>query len=121
MASTNLYAFYGSLRRGLHNYEQFSRFLNYRFSTWITGFQLYSLGDFPFALFTNNVNDRILIEVFEIQDLETQKEIDDLELNYGYHCETIVIDGEPVKIYVFKEKANYPPVSGGDWVKFFRG
>ena len=117
---TNLYAFYGSLRRGLHNHERFAPHLHYRFSSWIKGYQLYSFGDFPFAFKTLQQENRILVEVFEINDAETQKQIDDLELGYGYYFEMIEIDGQPVKIYLYNEKANYPLVSGGDWVKFFR-
>jgi gamma-glutamylcyclotransferase (GGCT)/AIG2-like uncharacterized protein YtfP len=48
-------------------------------------------------------------------------QIDQLEHGYGYHKETIVIEGQSVTIYLFKEKANYPKVNEGDWVKFFRG
>jgi gamma-glutamylcyclotransferase (GGCT)/AIG2-like uncharacterized protein YtfP len=119
--TSNLYAFYGSLRRGLQNHERFKAHLNYRFSSWVKGYQLYSLGDFPFAVKSANANDKILVEVFEVIDPQAQNQLDDLELGYGYHIETILIDGHPVKIYLFKENANYPLVSGGDWAKFFRG
>jgi len=118
---TNLYAFYGSLRRGLRNYELFMPHLEYRFSTWAKGFQLYSLGDFPFAFKTGSVADRILVEVVEIKNPHIEKQIDALELGYGYHSEIILIDQQPVKIYLFRQKANYPLVGGGDWLKFFRG
>ena len=118
---TNLYAFYGSLRRGLHNYEVFKPHLNYQFSIWLKGFQLYSFGDFPFAIKTENNEDKILVEVFEIEKKEIEKQIDDLELGYGYHSESVLIDHRFVKIYLLKEPANYPLVSGGDWLKFFRG
>jgi gamma-glutamylcyclotransferase (GGCT)/AIG2-like uncharacterized protein YtfP len=119
--TTNLYAFYGSLRRGLENYGLFQSHLHYQFSCWITGFTLFSMGDFPFAVKTDNENDKILVEIFEITDEETQKKIDELELGYDYYLETILIDKKPTKIYVMKNNANYPAVIGGDWVKFFRG
>lgn len=117
----NLYAFYGSLRRGLHNHEVFKPHLNYQFSIWLQGFQLYSFGDFPFAIRTEKKVDKILVEVFEIEKKEIEKQIAELELGYGYHSESVFIDHVPVKIYLLKESANYPLVSGGDWVKFFRG
>lgn len=119
--STNCFAFYGSLRRGRYNYDIFKPHLQYRYSMWVKGFQLYSLGDFPFAFKTDVEDDRILVEVFEIPETEIAKQIDELELGYGYHSEIILIDQQPVKIYLFQEKANYPLVSGGDWLKFFRG
>lgn len=120
MLNTNVYAFYGSLRRGLANYEKFKPHLKYLYSVWIKGFQLYSLGDFPFAYRTNHSSDLILVEVFEITDVKAQKKIDELEFNYGYHIEQVILDEQPVNIYLFKNKANYPLVVGGDWVKFFR-
>lgn len=117
----NLYAFYGSLRRGLHNYERFEPHLRYQFSCWIKGYQLYSFGDFPFAVESNSDENKILAEVFEITNSETQKQIDDLELGYGYFSKTILIEKKPVKIYLLGKNTNYPVVIGGDWVKFFRG
>ncbi len=119
--TAHLYAFYGSLRRGLHNYERFELHLRYHFSCWIKGYQLYSFGEFPFAVKTNNDKDQILIEIFEINDVEIQKQIDELELGYGYFMEAIMIDKQSVKIYLLEKNTNYPLVIGGDWVKFFRG
>lgn len=121
MLNTNVYAFYGSLRRGLANYEKFKPHLKYLYSVWIKGFQLYSLGDFPFAFRTHNPPDLILVEVFEVTDSNVKQQIDELEFNYGYHIEQVVIDEQSVNIYLFKNRANYPLVVGGDWVKFFRG
>ncbi len=117
----NLFAFYGSLRFGLSNHTAFASFLKYRFSAWIEGYEMYSLGDFPFAIRTDESPDKMLVEIFEIEDAEVRMQIDLLELGYGYHKETIVIEGQSVTIYLFKEKANYPKVNGGDWLKFFRG
>ncbi len=119
--NSNLYAFYGSLRRGLHNYQQFKPNLKYCYSTWLSGFQLFSLGDFPFAIKSGNTDDRVLIEVIEIEDETTRLKIDELELSFGYYSEVVQIDGSEVKIYLFSDKANYPQVKSGDWVKFFRG
>jgi len=121
MVDSNVYAFYGSLRRGLANYEKFKPHLRYCYSQWVNGFQLYSFGEFPFAYKTSRETDRILVEVFEIANIETRLQIDALEFGYGYHVEQIILEGMPVNIYLFQDKANYPLVSGGDWVKFFRG
>jgi gamma-glutamylcyclotransferase (GGCT)/AIG2-like uncharacterized protein YtfP len=118
---SNLYAFYGSLRRGLHNYQQFKPNLKYRFTAWLSGFQLFSLGDFPFAIKSGNDADKVLIEVFEIEDEITRRKIDELEVGFGYHSEVVLIEDVEIKIYLFTDKANYPQVQGGDWVKFFRG
>jgi gamma-glutamylcyclotransferase (GGCT)/AIG2-like uncharacterized protein YtfP len=120
MAGSSRYAFYGSLRRGLQNHEPYKSHLRYQFSCWIKGFQLYSLGDFPFAWKTGIESDKILVEVFEIDNLQVEEQINQLEKGYGYIDDTILIDEKPAKIYLFKDKANYPIVLEGDWLKFFR-
>jgi gamma-glutamylcyclotransferase (GGCT)/AIG2-like uncharacterized protein YtfP len=117
----NLFAFYGSFRFGLSNHMAYASFLKYRFSAWIKGYEMYSFGDFPFAIRTDESADKILVEVFEIENAEVRMQIDQLEHGYGYHKETIVIEEQSVTIYLFNEKANYPKVNEGDWVKFFRG
>lgn len=117
----NLFAFYGSFRFGLSNHMAYASFLKYKFSAWIKGYEMYSFGDFPFAIRTDESADKMLVEVFEIENAEVRMQIDLLEHGYGYHKETIVIEGQSVTIYLFNEKANYPKVNEGDWVKFFRG
>lgn len=116
----NLFAFYGSFRFGLSNHMANDSFLKYRFSAWIKGYEMYSFGDFPFAIRKDESADKMLVEVFEIENAEVRMQIDQLEHGYGYHKETIVIEEQSVTIYLFKEKANYPKVNEGDWVKFFR-
>jgi gamma-glutamylcyclotransferase (GGCT)/AIG2-like uncharacterized protein YtfP len=111
--NTNLFAFYGSLRRGMENYEPLS--------TWFTGYQLYSLGPYPFAYRTGSPTDKILVEVFEVTNLETRNTIHQIEMEAGYFMDTIIIDEQLVNIYLYENKADYPFVFGGDWVKFFRG
>lgn len=119
--NTNLFAFYGSLRRGMENYEPLKENLHYQFSTWLTGYQLYSLGSYPFAYRTGSPTDKILVEVFEVTNLETRNTIHQIEMEAGYFMDTIIIDEQLVNIYLYENKADYPFVFGGDWVKFFRG
>jgi gamma-glutamylcyclotransferase (GGCT)/AIG2-like uncharacterized protein YtfP len=121
MNQSNLYAFYGSLRRGMENYEPLKENLRYQFSIWITGYQLYSLGPHPFAYSTGSPTDKILVEVFEVTNLVTEQTIHQIEMEAGYFLDTITIDGQSVKIYLYENKADYPFVFGGDWVQFFRG
>lgn len=121
MNQSNLYAFYGSLRRGMENYEPLKENLRYQFSIWITGYQLYSLGPYPFAYRTGSPTDKILVEVFEVTNLVTEQTIHQIEMEAGYFLDTITIDGQSVKIYLYENKADYPFVFGGDWVQFFRG
>lgn len=121
MDSNNLYAFYGSLRRGMENYEPLKDHLVYLFSCWLPGYQLYSLGPYPFAYQTASTNDKILVEVFEVTDKEAERTIHAIEMEAGYFLDSIMIDNHTVKIYLFENVSDYPFVFGGDWVKFFRG
>jgi gamma-glutamylcyclotransferase (GGCT)/AIG2-like uncharacterized protein YtfP len=118
--NSTLFAFYGSLRKNMPLYDQFRYGLNYKFSSWISGYQLFSLGDFPCAVKSGKDADKMLIEIFEITDQQVVKEIDDIEIGYGYYRDEVEIDGVRALIYLFKDAANYPPVLQGDWVKFFR-
>ncbi len=118
--NTNLFAFYGSLRRGMENYEPLKEHLHYQFHVWLAGYQLYSLGPYPFAIRTGSPTDKILVEVFEVTNVDTRNTIHQIEMEAGYFMDTIVIDGQLVNIYLYENKADYPFVFGGDWVKFFR-
>ncbi|MFM8849164.1 MAG: gamma-glutamylcyclotransferase [Cytophagales bacterium] len=120
MNPSNLFAFYGSLRRGMENYEPLKEYLHYQYHTWLHGYQLYSLGPYPFAYRTDSPSDKILVEVFEINHQPTIDTIHKIEMDAGYFLDTTLIDGQPVNIYLYVHKADYPFVFGGDWVKFFR-
>lgn len=114
-----LFAFYGSLRKNMPLYEQFKKGLKYQFSGWVKGYQLFSLGEFPCAVKSANPADQMLIEIFEVTDPQVAREIDAIEMGYGYYRDEVEIDGTRALIYLFENEANYPRVSHGDWVKFF--
>ena len=115
-----MYAFYGSLRVGMPLYDQFKNELNYQFSAWIQGHRLYSLGEFPCAVKSDVASEKIVVEFFEITDHVTKKEIDSIEIGYGYYRDHIEVDGVQALIYLFKDAANYQQVLSGDWVRFYR-
>ena len=119
MNSESLYAFYGSLRRGMMYYEVYKDGLEYQFSAQLVGFKLYALEEYPFAIKTNQSKDSIVVEVFKITKPETEKSIHELELGVGYYYDEIRINSVTAGIYLFKQSENYPEVKGGDWVKFF--
>ena len=118
--NNTLFAFYGSLRMNMPLHDRFKRGLEYKFSAWAKGFQLFSLGDFPCAVKSNLSSDKMMIEIFKIDDLVIANEIDSIEIGYGYYRDSIVVDNCEALIYLFKDAANYPQVLSGDWVKFFR-
>jgi gamma-glutamylcyclotransferase (GGCT)/AIG2-like uncharacterized protein YtfP len=119
MNSKSLYAFYGSLRRGMMYYEVFKDGLEYQFSAQVEGFKLYALKSYPFAIKTNLSMDSIEVEVFKVINSDIEKKIHELELGVGYYYDEIKIKSIIAGIYLFYKPENYPEVKGGDWVKFF--
>ena len=119
MNSESLYAFYGSLRRGMMYYEVYKDGLEYQFSARLEGFKLYAMEKYPFAVKTELAEDSIVVEVFKITSPKTEKSVHDLELGVGYYYDDVVLNSVTVRIYLFRTTGNYPEVKGGDWVKFF--
>lgn len=118
MENTTVFAFYGSLRRGMENHTLHADHLEYLFSARLSGFKLYSRGEFPVAV-RSSATDSIVVEVFRIADRSTREMIHKLEMDEGYHFESIPIGGIETGIYLFREPGNYQQVPGGDWVTFF--
>lgn len=119
MHDNNLFAFYGSLRRGMENYEPHRNELHYMFSARIAGFRLYSRGDYPHAV-RATPEYSIVVEIFRIDNPATRAAIDQLERDAGYYVDYVTIRDQSVKIYLFHGDGNYQEVIGGDWVTFFR-
>jgi gamma-glutamylcyclotransferase (GGCT)/AIG2-like uncharacterized protein YtfP len=119
MNINSLYAFYGSLRRGMMYYEVYKDAMEYKFSAQLDGFKLYALKEYPFAVKTNKAKDSIVVEVFKITDPETEKSIHELELGVGYSYDEIKVNSITAGIYLFSDPGNYKEVKDGDWVKFF--
>jgi gamma-glutamylcyclotransferase (GGCT)/AIG2-like uncharacterized protein YtfP len=120
MENISLFAFYGSLRRGMENHALHENHLKYLFSARLAGYQLYSRGEFPVAVAAQSTTDSIVVEVFKIEDASTREMIHKLEMDEGYYLRAINIDRQQVGIYLVDDKKNYQYVEGGDWVTFFR-
>lgn len=119
MTGTNLFAFYGSLRRGMENYKAYQSDLKYLKTRRIAGFELYALEEYPYAVKTDVPSHMLVVEVFEIEDPRVAEAIHQMELEAGYIFEIIEIDGEKVGIYLFDHIDNNSKVESGDWVEFF--
>ncbi len=117
--SKSLYAFYGSLRRGMRLRKQFRTDLRYSYSAWLKGYALYSLGNYPFAVKSQDGKHKILVEVTQILHLETEKTIIDIETQAGYQAEKIEVGEDLVTIFLFEQAANNLRIDSGDWVSFF--
>jgi gamma-glutamylcyclotransferase (GGCT)/AIG2-like uncharacterized protein YtfP len=119
MNKNSTYAFYGSLRKGMELHKRFESGLQYKFSIWLPGYELYSLGPYPCAVPTQIAASKILVEVVQITNPDVAQQIFDIEINAGYYLQDIQIKNESVGIYLYKQATNYSKVIGGDWVTFF--
>ncbi|MEJ0029251.1 MAG: gamma-glutamylcyclotransferase [Bacteroidota bacterium] len=115
-----IFAFYGSLRRGMENHSLHSKHLKYLFSARLRGYRLYSRGDFPVAVKSSSLADSIVVELFKIVDRSTREMIHKLEMDEGYFLENVVVNEMQANMYLVETPENYPLVENGDWVTFFR-
>ncbi len=54
------------LRRGMYNYKQFEQHLEFMSTVRLEGFKLYALEDYPYAVRTEQYDESIVVELFEI-------------------------------------------------------
>lgn len=113
------YAFYGSLRQGMGNHRQYARGMSFLFTEKVSGYALYAMRYYPYAVKTNNPGDAIVVEVCKIMDAKTETSIHALELSVGYYYDEVMIRDQLTGIYLFEKRGPEPLVKGGDWVKFF--
>ncbi len=119
MNDNSLYAFYGSLRKGMENHERYQTALDYLFSARLSGFKLYSRGEYP-CITRSNQSDSVVIEVFRVTDSVVEKEIHEMEIEDGYFYDEVLINEKKIGIYLFEDVKNFSEVNEGDWVAFFR-
>jgi len=114
-----LYAFYGSLRKGMSNHLRYGKGLDFLFQESVPGYKLHAMRYYPYAVKTENSNDVTVVEVYKISDPATERAIHALELSVGYYYDEVTIRGKRIGIYLFKKSGPDPLVKDGDWVKFF--
>jgi gamma-glutamylcyclotransferase (GGCT)/AIG2-like uncharacterized protein YtfP len=118
MNQKGLYAFYGSLRRGMDNYERYKKALDYQFSARLNGYRLYSMGQYP-CVVKSSAEYPVLVEIFRVIDPFLEKEIYEMEIDEGYFYEEVIVNGKSIGIYVFETHENFTEIPEGDWVTFF--
>ena len=101
------------------NYDEFKNGLRFLYLEVISGFQLYQMKHYPYAVRTGDKNDIITVEVFEVTNPEVERSIHALEIGVGYYYDEVEIRSRKVGIYLFETAGPEPLVKGGDWVKFF--
>ena len=116
-------AVYGTLRTGEGN----NYLLNNLIGTpdTISGFLMRSLGGFPFVTYTGKADDKIVVELFNVDSDQRSKSLDCLEGCWGgysgfYDRVSVLTDaGKQVYLYVFREDENHNQlIENGDWVNF---
>jgi len=120
------FAFYGSLRTGQYNYKRLveaAAGMKFEGERVLTGYKMFSFGSFPFVVPSDNPEDTIVIELFDIPDEMAARYIHNMEVGAGYGVEEVLIDGEVYWLYIYTgmrdyEKSGYTRVSDGDWVKY---
>lgn len=113
------FAFYGSLRRGMHNYTLFAEGLEYRYSAWIPGYRMYALEEYP-CVVKSGPESKILVDIMKAADTVWRDRIHHFELDAGYRYEVIQVAGQSLVVYYFEKPPNDHLVNSGDWVTFFR-
>lgn len=121
---TNIIAIYGTLRSGLKDHEIIAKCQPVGLG-WLTGFQMYNLGDFPGVIPTHDDSGRIRVEWYDVPN-ETLEEIDRLEGFDPDASHTSLHFRKPVFspygrgwIYVYNKALNDEPyMEAGDWTRF---
>ena len=112
------YAFYGTLRLKMENFFPYQEYIKFVKTAEIAGFKMYSLGEYPYIVRTGREKDTIVCDLCYIRNSWVGREIDVMEIEAGYACENIEMDGQTFRIFVYK---NYIPgtqgIQSGDWVR----
>jgi gamma-glutamylcyclotransferase (GGCT)/AIG2-like uncharacterized protein YtfP len=116
MNKQGLYAFYGTLRKGMDNYSIYRHGMTYRQTVILEGFRMYSLGDYPYAIPTSTGS--IVADLFFV-DKAMSRAIDAMEVDAGYFYGEVVVDRDPYGIYLFHRAfEGDKEIVSGDWLKF---
>lgn len=104
----------------MSNYLEFEASLDFLYQEVISGYQLYAMEEYPYAVKTDNPSDLITVEVFKVTNPFIERSIHELEMGVGYHYDEVVIRDKAVGIYLYKNIGSETLVKSGDWVQFFR-
>lgn len=119
MNKVSSYAFYGSLRRGMFNFEIYKDHLEFISKNCLPGFKLFALPNYPVAIKTNNSKDLLIVELYKITNPATENKIHRMEIDAGYYLDIIEVEESKTGIYLCHEQGSLPEIKHGDWVKYF--
>lgn len=119
MPAYPVFAFYGTLRRGMSNYRVFQNALRYVQTVRLSGFRLYAADGYPYAVATGNAPDEIVVDLVEVRDETTQHDIHQLETEAGYFLDYVSISQGKFGIYLYQQNLMHDPlIEDGDWIAF---
>lgn len=104
-------AVYGSLRKGFYNHNSYT--MKYISTKTITWWILFDLGHYPWAVYTWNEEDKIVVEIMEV-DKKTEEILDSMEFNAWYSARKLP---SWEKIYHYDWSFALWQVVSGDWAK----
>lgn len=120
MNKNKLYAFYGSLRPTMYNFEARADSLEViKDNVEVKGYKMFSLGAYPFCVKTDNEDDKIIVTLCKPKNDAIEASIHRMEIGAGYYYDEITVDDSNYGIYLFdKAYTNKFTVDDGDWVKY---
>jgi len=122
-----LFFIYGSLRKRCYNHSLIKDKAVFKGKAKLLGFALYSLGSYPAVFPTNDKNDVLFGELYQIEDDEIRKRLHGMEIMAGYKLvtEKCFVNGDrketqDISIYVYKNPsiALNQRVDSGDWMDY---
>lgn len=118
------FAFYGTLRQGEGNYSRLvarAEGATFEGQRTLPGYKMFSFGGFPFVVPSNNQDDTIIVELFDIPDELIARSIHQMEIGAGYGVDEITLEDQVYWLYIYPSERDYgrfPQVTDGDWVRF---
>lgn len=102
----------------MDNHAPFVNTLKYIKSVELRGYQMFSHGDYPYAVRSAG-DDTIIAELFEITDPKTEEMICRMEFDADYILSTVQFDNTIFGIFLFENTVpGHERVVHGDWCKY---
>lgn len=121
MNAHSLFAFYGTLRKGMENHYLLGSQTKYLKRVKLPGYKLFSLIEYPYAVKSRLMSDMIVAELFHVPDTSIQQYIHSMELEAGYYYYEIPLAGKKYGIYLFSEEGkDDEQIVSGDWAEYVR-
>lgn len=110
---------YGTLRKGHYNNKRFP--MVHMKDIDVPGFQLYDLGSYPMVIKTDNPEDIVKMELFQVT-ATTEEYIDAMEYGAGYDKVMVPVNDPSIKeagVYFYHNIPSYAKlIEHGDYTKF---